>query len=188
MLFLMFSVLLLSQKTTIHGGLSISGAAFFVDGATIQTNKMTGFVGGIEKEISLAENLYESIGLEFIQKGYSIKSDTNTYSFRVNYIALPLTTRYKFDLENFWMAFEAGLYAAYALNGNINDGKKYRLEFGKTDSKVRRPDFGFILGYCLEFEYFRIRLAYSTGLYDILPGPDETLKNRSFNVSVGVRF
>jgi hypothetical protein len=177
------------QNFTVNGGLVISDVFFSVDSASIETNKNIGFIGGISGEIKLAENLYQGLGVEFVQKGFKIKSDYNTFSMRINYINFPFNLRYKFDLEDFWMAFEAGPFLGIALSGKTeHEEGSERLQFGSAEGQINYLDYGLNLGFGVEVDYFKLRVAHHIGLNNISSSQSEELKNKSFTLSVGILF
>lgn len=177
------------QNFTFTGGLVISDVFFSVDSASIETNKNFGFIGGISSEIKLAENLYQGLGVEFVQKGFRIKSEYNTFSMRINYINFPFNLRYKFDLEDFWMAFEAGPFLGIALSGKRDfDNDTQRLQFGPAEGQINYLDYGLNLGFGVEVDYFKLRIAHHIGLNNISSSKSEELKNKSFTFSIGINF
>ncbi len=193
--FLVLTLLLTSlpfakgQKFTINGGLVMSNVGFFVDGATIETNTNFGFFTGIDGEFKLVENLYQGIGIEFIQKGFKIKSPGNEVNFGINYINFPLNARYKFDLVDFKLTFEAGAFFGIAMSGERTSNEiSERLKFGKDEGQFAYADFGFNLGYTIETDLLKLRLAYNVGLNDIASSQLEEMKNRSFTFGIGIIF
>ncbi|MBE0675745.1 MAG: PorT family protein [Bacteroidales bacterium] len=189
-LILFFSLTISSfgQGTSFHGGFVSSDVTFFVDTATIQTSKRVGAMIGIDHEIRLAENLYQVIGLEYFPRGYRVKSDTvDSFITRIDYLNIPLSLRYKFDLEDIWMTFEAGPYIGFALYGRTkSDQGIVRYEFGNEEGDLKRLDLGLKLGYTVEIEQVRLGISYNTGFLNVSASRSETLKLRAFVFSVGL--
>lgn len=182
-----FLPFLKGQKFTAQGGLVISDVLFYVDSVTIETNKNFGYVIGIDREINLVENLYQGIGFEFVQKGFRIKSSGNDFNLRINYVNFPFNARYKFDLEDFFMTFEAGPFLSIAFPGKrTTNGEVERLKFGSNEGQFAYFDYGFNLGYTIEADYLKFRIAYNVGLKDIASSQLEKIKNRSFAFSIGI--
>ncbi len=165
----------------------LSDVVYFIDSASIETNKKTGFSLGISNEIKLAENFYQVLGIEFAQRGYRIRGEYSNFDVKLNYVNLPLNWRYKFDLDDIFMTFDAGPFAAIAFSGKItDDGSSEKLDFGTSTGQIHYVDFGIKLGYQVEFESLRIGIAYNIGLNDIAAGKAEVLKNKSFTFLLGI--
>jgi hypothetical protein len=143
---------------------------------------------GIDHEIRLAENLYQVIGMEYFPKGYRVKSDTvDSFTTRIDYLNIPLSLRYKFDLEDIWMTFEAGPYIGFALYGRTKSEQGIvRYEFGHGEGDLKRLDLGLKLGYTVEIEQVRLGISYNTGFLNVSASQSETLKLRAFVFSVGL--
>lgn len=179
--------ILMGQNFTVTGGLVLSDVVYFVDSTTIETNKKTGFAFGISNEIKLAENFYQVLGMEFAQRGYRIRGEYSKFDVRLNYVNVPLNWRYKFDLDDIFMTFDAGPFAAIAFSGKITtDGSSEKLDFGTSTGQIHYIDYGIKLGYQVEFESLRIGIGYNIGLKDIAAGKTEVLKNRSFTFHLGI--
>jgi len=178
------------QTFTVRGGLAVANVQYFVDTASVEPSKKSGIFIGLDSEFKLAENLYLGIGTDFIQKGFRVKADTvilNEFSLRVNYISIPANIRYKFDLEDFWMTFEAGPYIGIGLSANIKtDPDDIKLNFGGDEGELNLMDYGFNLGFGFEFDQIRFGLNYSNGLNNIASSSKETMKNRCLTFSLGV--
>ncbi len=185
------SLISLSGQTfTVHGGLAVANVQFFVDTASIEPNKKAGVLIGLDSEFKLVENLYIGIGTDFIQKGFRVKADTvvlNDFTFKVNYVTIPVNLRYKFDLEDFWMTFEAGPYFGIGLNAKIkSDPEDVKLNFGGEEGELNLLDYGFNLGFGFEFDQVRFGINYSNGLNNIASSSKETIKNRCLTISLGI--
>ena len=191
LLLLIIPVNLLSgQNFTVHGGLAVSNVQFFVDTASIEPNKKAGIFFGLDSEFEIAENLYLGICTDYIQKGFRVKADTvilNDFTFKVNYVTIPVNIRYKFDLEDFWMTFEAGPYIGIGLNAKIKSAPDdVKVSFGGNEGELNLLDYGFNLGFGFEFEEVRFGINYSNGLNNIASSSKETMKNRCLTISLGV--
>lgn len=178
------------QKFTLHSGLSVSNVQFFIDTVSIEPNKKAGFLIGLDSEFELAENFYLSIGSDFINKGFLIKADTvnlSDFTLRVNYLSLPVNIRYKFDLEDFWMTFEAGPYFGIGVSAKSKSADSTtKINFGNDDGELKLLDYGFNLGFAFEVDVIKFGINYSNGLNNISSSTRETLKNRCFAVYIGL--
>ncbi|MDX9930298.1 MAG: outer membrane beta-barrel protein [Bacteroidales bacterium] len=184
------SVNAVAQNTSLYGGLVISDALFFIDQATIDPQKKAGVVFGLDNEFKVAGNLYLGAGIEYSGRGYRVKSDTNNFSTAVNYVNFPVTGRYKFNLEDLLVSFELGPFLGVALSGKTiqDDGTEIDYDFGKGEGELSHIDYGFILGYAVEFEGVKLRFAYNAGLKNISSSRLETIKNRAFTLTAAVSF
>ena len=179
-----------AQKFTVRGGLAVSNVQFFIDTASIEPAKKPGFFLGIDSEFELAQNLYLGVGSDFIQKGFRVKADTvilADFSLRINYLSIPINIRYKFDLEDFWMTFEAGPYFGVGLSAKSKSGEdKSKIHFGQDEGEINSIDYGFNLGFGFEVDIVRFGINYSNGLNNISSSKYESMKNRCFTVSFGI--
>jgi hypothetical protein len=192
LLSLLLATLLLgaySQNIEFKAGLSLSKALYFVGDTSVFTNRLPGISAGVLKEFKLANDLYLSTSINFSQRGYKINDTGVHLKYRYNYIDIPATIVYKFELDDINLNFEFGPYVAMGLNGKyIQGGKTSKINFGSGNNQVKRMDFGLNLGYCLEFEKITLRLNYMVGFIDFANNGTESLKNRMFSFTVGYKI
>ena len=175
-----------SQQIEIRGGLNLSKTLYFIGDTSVYSNRLLGLNAGIRCEFKLAENLYQSVGVSFSQRGYKIAGTGNQLKYRFNYIDIPANVKYKFDLEDLFLVFEVGPYVAIGLNGRVTyGGKNQRIHFGNNEDQVKRFDAGINIGYSLEFDKLVISSYYFVGFINISNNNTESLKNRVFCFSLG---
>jgi len=178
-----------SQNIEFKAGLSLSKVLYFVGDTSVFTNRLPGINAGVIGEFKIANSLYLSTGISFSQRGYKINDSDVHLKYRYNYIDIPTTIVYKFDLDDVRLNFEFGPYLAIGLNGKyIQDGKTNKIHFGSGKSQVKRMDFGLNIGYCVEFEKITLRLNYMVGFIDFANNGTESLKNRMFSFTVGYKI
>ncbi|NVO11688.1 MAG: PorT family protein [Bacteroidales bacterium] len=178
-----------SQNIEFKSGLNLSKALYFVGDTSVFTNRLPGINAGVVGEFKLANNLYLSTSVGFSQRGYKINDSGVHLKYRYNYIDIPASIVYKFELDNINFNFEFGPYLSTGINGKyIQGGKTSKIHFGSAANQVKRFDFGLNLGYCLEFEKITLRLNYMVGFINFANNGVESLKNRAFTFSVGYKI
>lgn len=153
-------------------------------------------VGGVV-DINIGRHFAIQPGLYFSQKGYANEFGTLDYSYRVNYLEMPVNFLFKTRPSRAGRFFAGGgPYVAVAVGGEYEDedGNDESLEFGNDDDDdLRGADVGmnFTAGYELPFGLF-FRGNFGVGFANLIPDgdfdDDTTLRNWGFGLSVGFLF
>lgn len=153
-------------------------------------------VGGIV-DINIGRHFAIQPGLYFSQKGYRDEALPLDFSYRINYLELPVNFLFKTRPSHAGRFFVGGgPYLAFAVSGeyeyeNGNDGD---IDFGNDpDDDIRGIDAGmnFTTGYELPFGLF-FRGNAGVGFTNLIPDSDIdddlSLRNWGFGLSVGYLF
>ena len=110
----------------------------------------------------------------------------------INYIELPLSLGYKFNLKRYDIFIKTGPYIGYATNGYYRyqgDDIISKLEFG-SDGYFKRYDTGWTFTTGVEIRSIQLGLSYEYGLIDCYKrgNGNEAFRNRVLSFSVGLLF
>ena len=205
-LLLMTAMILLSSLATqaqtlvgITAGSSFSNVKITSGGFSILPKMKTGITAGLVVDAPLSADVHFRTGLNFVQKGYTMKEDVAKETFSINYLELPLNVVY--NANGFFIG--AGPSLSYAISGmdkiHFSDGsvedEKEKIEFGSNEEQIKPFDFGanFTAGYKTK-SGFLITGNYTMGLSNMsnsgLDVPDEKtkIKNNCFGIKIGFMF
>jgi len=205
-LLLMTAMILLSSLATraqtlvgITAGSSFSNIKITSGAFSISPKMKTGITAGLVVDAPLSEKIHFLTGLNFVQKGYTVKDDIAKETFNINYLELPLN--FVYYSNGFFLG--AGPSLSYAISGmdkiHYSDGSaeddKEKIEFGSNEEQIKPFDFGanFKAGYKTK-SGFLITVNYTLGLSNISnPSADEPdatgkIKNNCFGIKIGFMF
>lgn len=177
-----------AQNFGAYAGLNMSNVNYFAKGSDV-TDEFKDFVKDVNKDVKmrfgfqvgglveweLSDVITLNTGVAFSQYGFTMKEDGDTYSETLNYLQIPVTAAYKWELNNNLSLFgQAGLYGGYAISGKWNneiDGEKdsESLSFGSDEENddYSALDFGAIFGAGVEFNKFRVGVNYNWGFANL---------------------
>ena len=167
----------------------------------------TGFQFGFFLEKVITTNLIFRPSLQLTQKGYqSVVGNPGgpfywSRNLRTNYLEIPFEVLQKFTTNkssNFHVG--AGPVVSYGLQGRLNatvvstDNNQQLHTQVSTDNKIFRNNidrrFNFGWDFTLGFQSCRMlfNASYNHGITNVIKGDNQSLKNRSFALSVGYLF
>ncbi len=186
--FVAVATIVSAQNFGAYTGLNMSNVKTFVKGSDV-TDEMKDFVkesnkdqnmrlgfqiGGVV-EWELSEVITLNTGVAFSQYGTTSKDGDYSSNMTLNYLQIPVTAAYKWELNNNLSLFgQAGLYGGYAISGKVTekeDGEKdsESLSFGSDEENddLSALDFGAIFGAGVEFNKFRVGVNYNWGFANL---------------------
>lgn len=149
---------------------------------------LTGYKVGAVADIDIAKGFYIQPGLFYSAKGDKAEGVLTTSKLQLNYLEIPLSLGYRFDLGNAGGIFAtAGPYLGIGLNGKSTvtvAGVSAETDL-KAGDHFERMDWGMnlSLGYISPIGIY-VRAQYGMGFTDVW----KNTKNRVMGVSVGYAF
>jgi len=160
---------------------------------SVSTYFITGYV-----EKPLKHSFYFEAGLGIAGKGVTTFDNSQTSTYQLTYLDIPLDLLYKFSIPALGKLYVgAGPYISAGLSGNVqyentNNSTGLAIEYGK-DNDYKRIDAGanFAAGFELN-NHLTFNTNYSLGLNNIAPdNPNDginSIKNRVFSIGLGLFF
>lgn len=158
-----------------------------LDGGSSLSSINLGAVAGLS--LSNSSPLFLEGGLYYIKKGGKTLYEGKKMTYNLNYIEVPVTVKYVFDMTNgFTMQPYAGGYIAYGVGGKIrNYGDRVAVNsFSKQYFK--RFDSGLRFGIGVGYNQFYAELNYDLGLTNICHDEFDTSHNGCLLINFGVNF
>jgi hypothetical protein len=149
---------------------------------------LTGFKAGAVADIDIAKGFYIQPGLFYSMKGDKAEGVLTTSKLQMNYLEIPLSLGYRYDMGNAGSLFAtAGPYLGIGLNGKSTvtlAGQSIETDL-KAGDHFERMDWGMNLsiGYITPVGVY-VRAQYGMGFTDAY----SNTKNRVLGVSVGYAF
>jgi hypothetical protein len=149
---------------------------------------LTGFKAGAVADIDIAKGFYIQPGLFYSMKGDKAEGLGATSKLQMNYLEIPLSLGYRYDMGNAGSIFAtAGPYLGIGVNGKSTvtaAGVDLDRDL-KAGSDFERMDWGMNLsvGYISPIGVY-VRAQYGMGFTDAYANT----KNRVLGVSVGYAF
>lgn len=158
------------------------------------------FVGGIEGEYGINDNLGFSIGLLFATQG--AKTKDNMFKVTENYLNVPLMLEY-YPFANIGLAFKAGAQVGFSFRRRVKvDGIEYSADYVWQRNQWGRPmyveselskqfnkvDFAIPLGVSYEYKHVILDVRYNLGLINVMKDDPENSKNRMWQFTLGYKF
>lgn len=158
------------------------------------------FVGGIEGEYGINDNLGLALGLLFATQG--AKTSDNLFKVTQNYLNVPIMLDY-YPFTNIGLAFKAGVQVGFSFRRRVMiDGVTYGADYVWTRNYWGRPvyveselskqfnkvDLAIPLGISYEFSHFVLDARYNLGLINIMKDDPENSKNSVWQFSLGYKF
>ena len=153
------------------------------------------FVGGIEGEYGINDNLGFSIGLLFATQG--AKTKDNMFKVTENYLNVPLMLEY-YPFANIGLAFKAGAQVGFSFRRRVTSdgitqsadyvwvrGRYVETELSKQFNKV---DLAIPLGVSYEYKHVILDVRYNLGLINVMKDDPENSKNRMWQFTLGYKF
>lgn len=172
------------------GVASVHSDAAVLDGSDPKTGLSVGFVLG--KQLTSAAPLYFETGLYYSEKGGRGHYDGSKFTYRLEYLELPLLLKYKYQatpdisVEPF-----AGGYLALGVGGKIKDygnREAYSSFDGDEKSSFRRFDGGLKIGCGMSFQMLYLGVSYDVGLANVGHYDFEDTRTGCLNIDLGVTF
>ncbi|MDR2813844.1 MAG: PorT family protein [Prevotellaceae bacterium] len=144
---------------------------------------------------SLPAWLYVQPGLYLTSKGSKWSGDSRTTTTSLYYLELPLLASVKYPLAgDINVRAHFGPSIGFAVSGKekwerTSNGQKTSGESDVFDGDYSWFHFGLAFGAGVEYKQFYLGLGYDLGLSNMDTGEgDDSLKNRTFGVSLGYNF
>ncbi len=160
-----------------------------LNGSDSRTGLDVGVVAGTR--ITHAAPLYFESGLSYTEKGGKGKCDGDKFTYRLQYLELPLLIKYKYPVaRDITIEPYAGGYLALGVGGKVKDYGKREAYSSFSDEKgsFRRFDGGLRLGCGASFNKLYVGLSYDVGLANVGHYDFEDTRTGSLNLHVGVTF
>jgi hypothetical protein len=198
--FLMLVIFLTSNSLFAQTTVALSGGASFgnvrvkIGDVSASPKLKVGITAGLSINAPLSSNFNFQPALNFVQKGYEIKDETDKETVNINYVEVPLNFVYSVK-RNDGFFIGAGPSIAYGISGKDKfSGDEEKIKFGSGEDEIKPFDFGAnaIAGYKFKGG-FMISGNYTFGLSKInnssdIPDDNGTIKNRCFAVKIGYAF
>lgn len=180
----------------IIGGVNIANVKFDPKQATEPDSK-TGILAGAIAEFGISKNFAIMPAVEYIMKGYKVKSGTQTGEVKLDYIEIPLLFKARFPGKTVTPYIAVGPTLGLRMSAKVKNDSTG----SETDIKddVKSSDFGLFFGAGSDFKIAKktslfLQAGYSLGLSDInnTTAPAGTtavkLKNHGIQITAGVKF
>ncbi|MFD2572932.1 porin family protein [Spirosoma soli] len=174
-------------RVGVKGGLNASSLFYDSQGAT-NKNERIGFHAGVFAQAPLGEFFAIQPELLYTTKGssadFNIIGVSGRNTFRLNYAELPVLATFKLGQA---VELQAGPYAAYLLNSNVNSNSDFGVGTGAINrDNFNKVDYGLAGGLNIYFGKAFIGARYEQGLQRIAnSGAARTLLGNAKN-SVGL--
>jgi len=198
---------LIAQNFGIQAGASFYNVNYKPDDPTedYDTKIRVGFTGGFVADWSLGSNISFRPELNFVQKGYKVKTSQAGFSIdgyeQYNYLELPLNVVYNTPAGRGSFFVGLGPVLSLGLSGKYKatvsgpgmpaTTETDDIKFGSNKDKDHYKAFEFgadiIAGYKFSQGVF-ITAGYNLGLNDLSLDDSYSQKNMGFNVKVGYMF
>ncbi len=158
---------------------------------TVDHSFKMGYQIGAAAEFEIMSFAYVGASVCFFQKGSAIKDSFGSSHLNIGYLDIPIVIGYKVPLGNISAFGNVGPYTSVAMVGKSKSSfesgdetieHEEQLEFGET-GWYKRFDSGVTFGGGVEFKQYQIKLNYSMGFVDIVPGEFTSAKNSVFNIT-----
>ena len=160
-----------------------------LDGSDSRTGLDVGVVAGTR--ITNAAPLFFESGLSYTEKGGKGKYEGDKFTYRLQYLELPLLIKYKSPVaRDIPIEPYAGGYLALGVGGKVKDyGKREAYSsFSNEKGSFRRFDGGLRIGCGASFDRLYVGMSYDVGLANVGHYDFEDTRTGSFNLHVGVTF
>jgi hypothetical protein len=191
--FIFVSIILVSalnaQRVGIKGGLVFANAHYELYNTAITTSSLTGIQIGLVTETPLSSELYLSSGLLYSKKGTKISFQGIEGEFPIEYLEVPLSLTFKYDLGTSKLFAQAGPYVGAGLSAKLKGGGNTQtIEFGTDVDQMKKIDFGFNFGGGIEIKKVQLGINYGLGMVNLSNDPDELMRNGVLSLSLAVFF
>ena len=162
-----------------------------LDGGNIQAGLVLGGIIGFQ--LAPASPVYLESGLIYTEKGGEGKVDGTKWTYDLNYLEMPITVKYKYDVDgDLSVCPFAGGYLAMGIAGDVKNyghNKDDRASYSSFSSDFfSRFDGGLRFGCGLQYQLLYIEMAYDLGLANISHDDFESSRNGCFYINCGVNF
>lgn len=160
------------------------------------TNARTGLMIGGVAELKVADIFYIQPELEYIMKGCEVVSGGVTYTWKINYIQIPIYMKLKFPLQGAQIKPFVMAGPTFGFNMSATEDYNSGNQSGSNDIKnnIETMDLGLDFGAGAEYSVapkisLYTSIFYGFGLTNIIKNnPNLTVKNNGFKVNAGVFF
>lgn len=149
---------------------------------------MNGYMGGIEVEYGMTDNIGLVAGLNYSLQGEN--DDVNNTKYRFGYTNVPLLVQY---YPTKGLALKAGVQLGFLASKKVTvDGVRFDIDkvealYGEGSS-FRKFDVAIPMGISYEYNRFVLDARYNLGLIGIVKGIDETMRNSVFQFTLGYKL
>ena len=149
---------------------------------------MSGYMGGLEFEYGVTENVGMVAGLHYSLQGE--KDDVNKTKIMFGYTNVPLLVQF-YPVKG--LAIKAGVQLGFLASKKATlDGVKYDIDkieamYG-VSSSFRKFDLAIPMGISYEYQRFVLDARYNLGLIGTVKGVDETYRNSVFQFTIGYKI
>ena len=158
------------------------------------------FVGGIEGEYGINDNLSFSLGILFATQG--AKTRDNLFKVTQNYLNVPIMLAY-YPFTNVGLAFKAGAQVGFSFRRRVMiDGVTYGADYvwqrnywgrpvyveSELSKQFNKVDLAIPLGISYEYRNVVLDVRYNLGLINIMKDDPENSKNSLWQFTLGYKF
>lgn len=181
--------LLNAQRTGLIAGLSLADAQYTISGVSLSTSQLSGFHAGLIGEVPLSNSIFLNYGVLYAQKGLKLSIGGFEGKIPVDYLEIPVSLCYKYNLLVANIFAEVGPYAGIGLSARVKaGGETQKIDFGTDDDEMKRLDFGLNIGGGIEINFVRVGVRYGLGFVDLENDPEAEMFNGVLSLSMGVLF
>jgi hypothetical protein len=176
----------------VKAGVNFANLNFEGEGATVNFDQRTGFVGGLFVVWPASSRLALQTEVLYSQKGAKIEEDEATGKIKFDYVDVPVLARVSTPASG-GTAFHlfAGPSFGFRVSAKSEATFEGEEESEDLDDEVERFDLGLVAGAGLQFGRFEIDGRYTWGLTNLNKDEEDEgvkIKNRVFSVMAGIRF
>jgi len=158
-----------------------------LDGGDSQTGLTVGAVAGLP--LSNNVPLYFETGIYYTEKGGKKKVDGKKMTYDLNYLEVPLTLKYIYDVDgHFSIQPLFGGYLSCGVGGKIKNFGDREAQSSFNDDNFKRFDGGLRLGCGVAYDVFYMDVTYDIGLANICHDTFDTSHNGCLTLNLGVNF
>ena len=147
------------------------------------TNRRTGFVGGVYFNAPMREMVSVELDALFSQKGTKFQDGPETVSVKLNYVDIPVMARINLPGSG---AARVHLLAGPSFNVKVSE-KFNQVENDNNEDQFKTFSTSLVMGLGVMVSSFRIDARYGLGLTNILKDSSDgfTAKNKVFSILFG---
>lgn len=178
-----------AQRTGLKAGVTLASAQYTVKSTSISTSNLAGFHGGLMIELPVSNSVFINTGLFYSQKGMKMSILGVEGKVSIDYLEIPLSLTYKYDLIVAKLFVQLGPYIGLGLSGRVDAGQQVqKIEFGSDNDELKRTDFGINVGGDIEIKFIQLGVNYGLGLVDLENDPEAIMMNGVLSLSTGILF
>lgn len=147
---------------------------------------------GVDFEYFATEQFSVGAGVLFTNQGAKFDDPLGKYTMNVYYTAFPITANY-YVLPG--LAIKAGVQPAYRVkarmeqdNTKIDMDRALEVLFEDDDVKLNKFDLAIPVGLSYEFKGITLDVRYNFGITKLVSGTDDTIRNKTFIITLGYKL